>query len=157
MIRPVASGRLFSVYGLTGSRDKDSQEQEAIARLEETRRSMLAIQTKLHRTRADSERFGESQGDPAQIQEQLRSARREYDTARTALAELRARQQEQQPQERRQSVPLQSYLEQRAFARDFPDDAQRLKTYQIYDNTGNKTVFSASSLEFLGATLDVHV
>ncbi len=157
MIRPVASGRLFSVYGLSGSRDTTSQEQGAIARLEETRRSMLSIQSKLYKTRAETEQFGESQGDPAQLQEQLRSARQEYDSARTALADLRARRQEQTPQERRLAVPLQSYLEKRAFAREFPDDAQRLKAYQIYDNSGNKTVFSSSRLEFLGATVDMRV
>lgn len=156
MIRPVASGRLFSVYGLSASRDTNSQEQEAIARLETTRRSMLSVQTKLYNTRADSERFGESQGDPVQLQDQLRAARQDYDSARAALAELRSKQQSEPVAERRPSVPLQSYLEQRAFAREFPDDAQRLKSYQIYDNSGSKTVFAVSSLDFIGTTLDVH-
>ncbi len=157
MIRPVASGRLFSVYSRSGSRDTNSQEQEAIARLEDTRRSMLTVQSRLYKTRAETEKFGESQGNPAQLQDELRSARQEYDSARTALADLRARRQESTPQERRQTLPLQSYLEKRAFAREFPDDAQRLRSYQIYDNSGNKTVFSSSSLEFIGATVDMRI
>lgn len=158
MIQPVASGKLFQVYGSSASYDFQSQEQQAIAELERTRRAMLVLQAKIQRTRADSERFGESQGDVGQLQGQLQSAQQEYNTARSSLAELRTQQRtETTPTEQKTSYSANSYLEKRAFARAFPDDAQAIRSYQIYDRQGEKTVFSSSYLQFVGTTVDVRV
>lgn len=158
MIRPVASGRLFSVYNSSSS-ETDTQEQDAIARLESARRAMLIVQTKLNKTRAENGGIADTESDPTQLQGELRSTREQYDEARAALAELRSRRQGSASKRATEhgQMPLQSYLEKRAFAREFPDDAQRLRTYQIYNNRGDKTVFSASSLEFIGSTVDMRI
>lgn len=158
MIQPVASGKLFQVYSSSVSYDFQSQEQGAIAELERTRRAMLVLQAKIQQTRADSERFGESQGDVGQLQGQLKSAQKEYNSARSALADLRSQKRtDASTTEQRQPYSANAYLEKRSFARTFPDDAQAIRSYQIYDKKGEKTVFSSSYLQFVGTAIDVRV
>lgn len=158
MIQPVASGKLFQVYSSSVSYDFQSQEQQAIAELERTRRAMLVLQSKIQRTRADSERFGESQGDVGQLQGQLQSAQQEYNSARSTLADVRSQKRtEASNSEQKSSYSANAYLEKRAFARAFPDDAQAIRSYQIYDRQGEKRVFSSSFLQFVGTTVDARV
>lgn len=152
MIQPVAEGRLFSVYSASNSSDFQSQEQNAIAELERTRKAMLALQAGIQRSRAD----GAAQGDG--LQEQLKAAQNDYNAARSSLANLRSEKRAQATDgQKKQSVSINTYLERRSFAREFPDDAQSLKSYQIYDRVGNKTVFSSSALQFIGSTIDVRI
>jgi hypothetical protein len=152
MIQPVAAGKLFSVYSASGSSDFASQEQKAIAELERTRKAMLALQAGIQRSRA------EGQGDANGLSEQLKTAQNDYNAARSTLASLRSgRRAENVDEQKKQTPSLNTYLERRSFAREFPDDAQMLKSYQIYDRSGNKTVFSSSYLQFLGSTVDVRI
>lgn len=158
MIQPVAAGRLFSVYGSQLSSDFQSQEQEVIARLERTRQTMLSLQAVIQRVRSDGSRPGAAREDQGQLQGQLKTAQDEYNAARSALAELRSGTRAQAgAREKKQSPVSNTYLERRSFAREFPDDAQRLRAYQIYDRAGNKTVFSSSYLQFLGTTVDMRI
>lgn len=159
-IQPIAAGRLFQTYRTESSANFYGQEQIAIANVDSKRASVLTIQAKIQQTKSDTVKFGESQGDVSALQSQLEAARKEYQTSRADLAQVRATQRnaasDPQKNQLRPSITS-NFLEKRVFARDFPSDAKTLKTYQYYNNRGAVQTFSTSSLQFVGTTIDKKV
>jgi len=87
--------------------------------------------------------------------ERFKNAKTRFGALREELATLRSKNTEASKQHTNRRQPLTSYLEKRLFESEFPDDAQRLKTYQIYTSKARKENLSFTSLEYLGTNVDV--